>query len=322
MIAWLCIAWMFLGDAPSSAETAPRSLAFVLEAPADSDAADNAAYEQTLADQADGLLRAAASGPSEPADALKAATFLLSRRAEPALSRLLHGIDAEADRRLLRETADRAQQVLASVMPAASAPTELHAIEAKRMLSMAMALAALGDVQGGLPASTRSSRDALLEACRALAPYLDDPQASMAGLARLLQGACYRRAGRADRAAEVLAVENRGGASPALDMFTRIEHCRALSDMGQSAAALALAVRLEARSASNMPIMHRTAAAHGYRALRLHLLDVWAERLAASTNPDERRVAGKVLEDAARLRQSFGGTPTVALFRLGRMLPD
>lgn len=325
------------GRTPSSASTRPASaptrVRFVLEQPPSDTARDNAAFEAELAKQAAARLKeAAASQPSGPptAAAIKAARFLLGRNCEPALSRVLLGIAEPRDAALLTKTA---AQVAALLHPApASQPTKdagdtraaEPSAETALLDAVAQAYSAIGHVPNANPRTTETAREALLDAGRALAPYLDDPRSDVAALARLLQGACYRRANRPDRAVQVLGGAGRPGAALPYEVFARMEHCRALADQHYYVAAMALAVRHEAHCNAWIPVAHRTAAAHGFRRLRIVLLDEWARQAAQPQSRPAGPVARADAIDghAEKLLQSFGSAGPVALYRFGHVLPD
>lgn len=143
----------------------------------------------------------------------------------------------------------------------------------------------------------------LLSACNLLAPYLDDPDEGIVESAKLWQGAAYRRAGRPDRALQVLRPAVDVPASRRIGVLARLERCRALGDTGSHAAGIALCHRLAARVdawLTEEDEATRKRASDAVRYVQAALLRDWAMKLrregqeerASQAEREARRVLG------------------------------
>jgi hypothetical protein len=233
------------------------------------------------------------------------------------------GIAAPRDGDALAAAAGQALELCAQLE---SAPAADRPPDAALLKAVAQVVAAMGRWAQAPDAPDQAARDGLLAGGLEIASFLDDPRPAVAGLARLFQAACYRRAGRAGRAIEVLGAtdEARGATSEApgvypYEVFAGTEHARALLDQGNFVAAAALSLKLEAGAAVRVPIEHRTAAAHTFRGLRLSIMRGWAEHLRKQ--PDAAG-ADRAEAHARRLARSFNAAGAVPLYRFGRVMPE
>lgn len=129
---------------------------------------------------------------------------------------------------------------------------------------------------------TQASQDRLIDACNGIALYLDDNDQEIVESARFWQGVAYRRAGRPERTLQTLRPVLMSPRDARIGLLSRLERCRALSDLNRHAAALALAMKLEARL--DAWFTHegpetRRRAAESLRAVKIELLNNWAELL-------------------------------------------
>lgn len=314
----------------SAPATAP-SLSFELQQPPDAAFPENWAWEAELERQARRAVDSVQAAPNDAGrsrEALHAAVLLLSRRCEPPLSRILQGIAAPEDGRTLIANANEARRLLAA-RPAtqpASAPDDAAEQAEPELAEDEEYLAALADVLvavGESPTIDGSTdegvRGRLTAAATIIAPYLDDPRPAAAGLARLLQATCYRRAGRPDRALEVLGTGGGPDAVLPYEVFARLEYCRALADRRHYVAALALAARLETGASVRIPLEHRTAAVQSFRKLRMELWRAWSGELRAG---DDAELVNRAQAQRDRLAKSFNTRGPVLVYRFGQLLPQ
>lgn len=291
-----------------TAASAANSLTFVLE---------------ELEPAPTGLRLSSGATPDTPSmDGLSGAVARLNRECEPPLSRILLQIAEPADGSQLAESADAVARLIRGA--AANSPASSSASsdplppdrDPEFIAAVADVLAALG--QAAAEPNSDEPRARLLEACPRIAPYLDDSREPAAALARLLQAACYRRAGRAERATELLGPASLLESDAACELFLGAEYCRALADRRHYVAAAAVAARLEATAATRVAVEHRTTAAHLVRSVRLAIARARAAELRAQAASD---VLAEVEDHVSRLERSFGGTMPVALYRLGEIVP-
>ena len=165
------------------------------------------------------------------------------------------------------------------------------------------------------------TKEALMEACNALAPYLDDNDAGLVESVRLWQAVAYRRVGRGDRALQILRPALAPPSSPRIGIWSRIERCRALADRGENAAAISLALQLMARVGSwfgNDTPETRTQASQTIDQLRGDLYQQWADRLRADGKASQADSASRQAEELRRksnppnqlpLLESIAGIP-------------
>lgn len=255
-------------------------------------------------------------------DGLSGAVARLNRECEPPLSRILLQIAEPADGSQLAESAEAVARLIrgtpAPASAASSSASEPPAPDRdpEFIAAVAEVLAALG--QAAAQPEGDESRARLLETCPRIAPYLDDSREPAAGLARLLQAACYRRAGRAERATELVGPAGSLESDAACELFLGAEYCRALADRRHYVAAAAVAARLEGTAATRVAVEHRTTAAHLVRSVRLAIARARAAELRAQGASD---VLVEADDHVSRLERSFGGTMPVALYRLGEIVP-
>jgi len=310
------------GSSPAATRSAAiGGLKFLLE---DSDTADAA----TLSEPARALIESAdmdtskLPSPVAREAVIEAARNLLNQSCEAPLSRILLEIPQPQDGESLEQAAGKAARLLSKLPEAgkaSSAPNDLPVAsdDPELLAAVAAVLESLGRAAATGAAPSKESRDGLLGVCPRIAPYLDDPRATASDLARLLQATCYRRAGRPERAAELLGSVNELGGDPPYDLYLGAEHCRALADREYYVAAATLAARLEVTLASRVPVEHRTTAAHLLRSLRLGIA---RSRLAQAEKQGATEIADTTRAQVDRLERSFGGQEAVALYRLGAVV--
>jgi hypothetical protein len=151
-------------------------------------------------------------------------------------------------------------------------------------------------------------RARLIDACGEVAIYLDDSDGAIVESAKLWQGAAYRRAGRPERALQVLRPTLTSPVSPDIGFWARLERCRALADRGGYAAAVALSLRLSARTEGwfeGRGPQARADAEYTLRQMRIELLRGWARRLRES---GEAKQAGELEARAAQLADEGGAS--------------
>lgn len=316
-------------SSPSTARVGfPPAITFVLEPPSQ-DAQEagwkpapqsSADFERDLAKRAALLVEAAAAAEEaeRPAMNLKAATYLVGRASEPSLSRILLGIPLPTDADTLAAVASRSRELLKDSLSASSAPaTMANTPDPRFMLAITDACAALAAHPIGIAPPDSAERGRLLKAAQAMATFVDDDQPVVSGVARMLQSACYRRGGKPERTIEILSSPAAATAPAPYQVFGWLEYCRAMADKDGYAAAIALTTRLEARVGGTLPVAHRTPAAHSLRALRMTLLEDWADRLRSLRQAVE---ASGATAHAMRISNSFHATGPVPLLRLGTVL--
>ncbi len=209
------------------------------------------------------------------------ARCILSTACSDSLTHELTGI-AVSDGRL-REDASKA---LTCLDRAETALEQMHANaeaidEARECIELLRSFATAFRALGAAP-TTGPARDELLTACSELAGYFDDARVGIAESAKFWQGVAYRRAGRPDRALQVLRPAISVPASRRIGLWARLERCRALADQGDYAAALALNLRLSVRVGAwfeeEDPTTRRKAV-DSVRWVRIELFNRWSQYL-------------------------------------------
>lgn len=160
--------------------------------------------------------------------------------------------------------------------------------------AFAAMFAVLAEADGSEEAKKR-----LTDACINLAIYVDDANPGVVDSAKLWQGAAYRRAGRPDRALQLLLPVLGTSPEGPVAFLARIERCRALADRGQYVSALSLSMKLDARIESwfeQEPKETRKKAADTIRWIRVDIHRRWAAALRAKGN----EVRAKAAERRAR----------------------
>ena len=214
---------------------------------------------------------------------LAAARCLLVRQCAPHLSRELSGSPSAG--KALVAIAERSRTLLASateamgILPDDFDDGARQAFEDRidMLRAFAKMFAVLGQ-EGDVEAVRRK----LTDACIGLATYVDDANAGVVESAKLWQGAAYRRAGRPNRALQLLVPALAPSTSSRVDFLTRIERCRALADSGSYVAALSLALKLaDATEAwfEDDDQAVRKKAADTLRWVRADILQRWAAAL-------------------------------------------
>jgi hypothetical protein len=157
--------------------------------------------------------------------------------------------------------------------------------------TMFAALAAFDD--------SHEARDRLIDACGDLSLFVDDSRKAVAESARCWQGLGYLRAGKPERAIQVLRPMLTPPSAGRLGFHARLLRCRALAVQGHHVAAVALAQRLSSRVESwfsDDDANTRTAAIDALRALRADLL----QQLAAIHEKEDRATLADQYEAEAR----------------------
>jgi hypothetical protein len=167
-----------------------------------------------------------------------------------------------------------------------------------------------------------ATKNALLEACDGLAAYLDDSDLGIVESARLWQAVAYRRAGKADRALQILRPALTPPSRARIGFWNRIQRCRALADRGEHAAAISLSLQLSTRVGAwldDEPPAARRQAVQTIDQLRADLYQGWADRIrkdgkttqadAASQQADEIRRKYEKLPEQLPLVESIADVP-------------
>lgn len=246
--------------------------------------------------QSEGNVDAAASANRRIQERLNEANRILTLDTAPPLFREL--CEDPSARPALLAVARRAQQQLDDASRelaklAASESRDALEVQRDQLTSFVNLFAALGELT-----QTPASRQRVIAACGELATLFDVEDKRIAESAKLWQGAAYRRAGRSDRALQVLRPVLARPASPAAGFWARLERARALCDEKRFAAGAALCLRLESLSADWFKDAPEDAAAARRTAqqVRAAILAQWAKDL------ESREQAGVARETAARAR--------------------
>ncbi len=276
------------------------------------DAASEADLAAFLERRAEELTSAAErTDGAEAAEArLAAAAYLLVRQIEPALSRELLDIGRPADRRRIAGGAKRALCLVEQAV--ASTETAPLDDDRSRRAETIQAYARLFAALSRNP-SAADRKDAMVDACRGLATFIDEAPAAVSSSARLWQAAAYRRAGRIDRVLQVLPLATAPPRVWPYDFFARLERCRALADRGDWAAAVALTLRIESRLGDWLAPSQLDAARYAIVFLRRQLWLRWSQRLRSDGHVDQADAAAA---EAEALAQTLAGMPSGAA-RLG-----
>lgn len=233
---------------------------------------------------------------------LSEAERILTIDAAPALFRDL--CDDSSSRPALVAAAHKAQeqlQLAATSIKSLGATESRDALEVRhdQLETFAHVFASLG----GLTEDS-TSRGRVVTACGDLAALFDAEDKALAESAKLWQGAAYRRAGRSDRALQVLRPIVNRPSSPVIGFWARLERARALGDMGRFAAGIALCQRLEALAPDwfKQDPEQSAAAKRTVRQVRAALLNQWAKQLeAAGRTTAAHAAASKARELAEEL---------------------
>lgn len=139
----------------------------------------------------------------------------------------------------------------------------------------------------------------LIDACIGLALYADDPSEELVESAKLWQAVAYRRAGKTDRALQVLRPVLTTPTARSIGFYARVQRCLCLADRGDHAAALALAFRVAHRADAWFEDRDRAArkqAADSVRWVRIEVLKGWAKKLKEDDKPDRAAEAEEEAE--------------------------
>lgn len=139
----------------------------------------------------------------------------------------------------------------------------------------------------------------LIDACIGLALYADDPSEELVESAKLWQAVAYRRAGKTDRALQVLRPVLTTPTARSIGFYARVQRCLCLADRGDHAAALALAFRVAHRADAWFEDRDRAArkqAVDSVRWTRIEVLKGWAKKLKEDGQPDRAAEAEEEAE--------------------------
>lgn len=258
----------------------------------------------SCASQEESLAAAESSLDRAKAEIALARCILVSKTASP-LSRFIAG-DVSAREQLglhareAGEHLDRAAELLDKTVADEDAVSRVQdCIEMLRAFAEMFATLA----EDG---SNDEHRQRLLDASIGLSLYLDDTRREVVESARLWQGAAYRRAGRSDRALQVLRPVLSSSMARDIGFWARIERCRALADGKHFAAAMALANRLSPRVEAwfeDDDAETRRAATDSIRWLRAELLAAWGRHLreqGQSERADDAMKEAELIMDSVK----------------------
>lgn len=139
----------------------------------------------------------------------------------------------------------------------------------------------------------------LTDACIGLALHADDPSEELVESAKLWQAVAYRRAGKSDRALQVLRPVLVTPTARSIGFYARVQRCRCLADRGDYAAALALAIRIAHRADAWFEDRDRAArkrAVDSVRWVRIEVLKGWAKKLKEGGQPQRAAEAEEEAE--------------------------
>jgi hypothetical protein len=271
---------------------------------------------------------------------LAAANWILARRTEPQVTRLLLGIESptdlaslrssvadarlqlEACRRLLDNRANNDESHPTGAQEPQSGPAEAPSREGLRSLhdelsAFAEALAVVWSSDDGDDHITQVRRCA-----SALGVLLEDERPGVAPAAAMYQALLYRRADRLDRALAVLDLATkplpRGGQAWAF--FSRLLRCRVLAHQGRHALAWSLLLKLEERALEWFEAAGQgEQAARAARLVRLEVAGLWQQQLARAGLTAE---AAWCQSAAERIRQAMSESPQPpAVIRIRLAIP-
>lgn len=318
---------------------------------------DEKQYAHRIQEQIDALLAAAeaAADRSDPPDGgltrveylLGAANWILARQIEPQVTRLLLGIERSQDVAfVIRSVAEARKHLEAAGPPAgglaeAAASVERNEEAAEpagrgripsvvpeeslyKFESIRNDLSAFADALALAWAEGEGEDDAqaVRAAASSLAVLLEDDRPGVAPAATLYQAVLYQRAGRSDRAMQVLdlALQPLPPDAASFAFFSRLLRCRYLARRGGHAVAWSLLLKLEERCQDWFDSPEaRQEAMRAVALVRLEVDEFWEASLASSG--DKERLAW-----CARAKQRIQSTllqPTgePAATRLGNAVP-
>lgn len=187
-----------------------------------------------------------------------------------------------------------------------------------RLQSFGELFACLGELN-----DSEKSKSNLISAAGSLAAYLDDSNPQIAESAKLWQGVAYRRAGKPDRALQVLRPVLTKPEVAVTGFWFRVERCRALGDQGDPAGGIALCLRLEKRVNEWFDEDHqaqRTQALNTLKIVRGSLWKRWSELLTEAKKNSE---AEKARSEARAIADPILRTPEAGrCLRLQKALPE
>lgn len=247
--------------------------------------------------------------PSEKCRAYVAmARCILVVECAPPLSDALRGDHNEALARRAAEGLKNLQEASDLLAGMADDDEPADADELRRWIDLLQSFGGVFAALGGQDGSTRSN-ERLIDACGGLALYFDDSKKEIAESAKFWQGVAYRRAGRPERALQVLRPAIASPESGRIGLLSRLERCRALADRAEYAAAIALTMRLASRVDTWLDAENeetRRQAADSVQALRVELFRGWAAKLQDEKRQDQ---ADAALAEAKKLTRGEPGPP-------------
>jgi len=243
-------------------------------------------------------LRAAVEDAKTPDERLAAATHAaqhaIIREAAAHLSQVLSGRPAQPDDPpdCLRRADGLLRIASESLSKITNQPGGRRSVEYRDRLEMLTAFHRLFTALATAPADDDTAARELLSACSRLAVFLDDSNSGVVESARLWLGAAYRRAGRPDRAIQILRPTLTPPADPRLGLHARLQRSLALGDAGLHAAGLSLCLKLDAR-VGRWFADEATAdeARRLVRRTRIQLLRSWAATLRTANAASQAREA-------------------------------
>lgn len=238
-------AWAVVGAA-AFARAAEFGFSTVL-----SDAPDVQADVQAREAELTGHLDRVRGGLPEAEVRVALANWYVAEPAARPATRLLLGLETTDDRRAIvaaaekaSEHIERARQLLEEVEPQADEDKRLK----RRLLQMSDTVAAFVELFGAVrlgPDTDEATAETWRKAGRGLAVARESLEPQVAAAAQLWQAYALDRAGRRERALEVLAPALAKPEELPYDLLSRLLRMRLVADSGEYAAAVGLLARME-----------------------------------------------------------------------------
>lgn len=261
---------------------------------------------QSAANVTEGAVAGAAAAERRLREHLSTAHRILTIEIAPALSRELCEDRSSRDElgriaRMAEQHLVEARQELAKL--ADSDSRDALEAEVDQLASFATLFASLGSLT-----DDPATQNRVVAACGDLAAWFDIEDKRISESAKLWQGAAYRRAGRSDRALQVLRPVLVEPASPVIGYWARLERARALGDEKRFAAGVALCLRLERLTSTwfKEGSEEHAAARRTGQQVRAALLNQWAKQLKAQGRD---RAAGAAETKARELAEELVRVP-------------
>ncbi len=288
---------------------------------------DESEYADWLAEQAESMRRVAEESESRETiftQKLAVVNWVLSRQCEPALSRLLQGIELPGDATRVAELAERCSVDLKALRPLLddlsaddlADSSQVHEWEDSLdvLESFAIAFAAYCD-------SSPGANDLLSEAAMALSINLEDERAEVAAAALLWQAALYGRNGDEERLSRLLPLVTVSPRPESLvfDFFVRYLRCDGLRRRGAYSTAWTLLLVLEEKSRDWFGLTERRdEAGRSAVLLKLHICHDWP---GAAPESQRDSVRGWCDQNGRRLSDEYFGHDGGNVLRLTTAIP-